>query len=173
MIVVFGRSVGGRRRLRSKPSTVATPSNPTTQTKSTEHGAEEHARCSNTSCWKQEGQNVSDDKILGRRLRSKPSTAATLSSSLSLLRGSRRWSLNPSGTCLYERPTRGRVCGTMRSMCGADAGCLAIKYQSLCCAGALDAYRGTSLIRNFFLPGSYSRRMPSALQWPHGWDSFL
>ena len=38
---------------------------------------------------------------------------------------------NPSGKCSYERPTRGTVCGTMRSMCGADAGCLAINYQSL------------------------------------------
>jgi len=44
---------------------------------------------------------------------------------------SRRWSSNPSGKCSYERPTRGTVCGTMRSMCGADAGCLAINYQSL------------------------------------------
>ena len=43
----------------------------------------------------------------------------------------RRWSSNPSGKCSYERPTRGTVCGTMRSMCGADAGCLAINYQSL------------------------------------------
>ena len=37
-----------------------------------------------------------------------------------------RWSSNPSEKCLYERPTRGTVCGTMRGMCGADAGCLAI-----------------------------------------------
>ena len=44
---------------------------------------------------------------------------------------SRRWSSNPSGKCSYERPTLGTVCGTMRSMCGADAGCLAINYQSL------------------------------------------
>jgi hypothetical protein len=36
---------------------------------------------------------------------------------------------NPSGKCSYERPTRGTVCGTMRSMCSADAGCLAINYQ--------------------------------------------
>ena len=43
----------------------------------------------------------------------------------------RRWSLNPSGKCSYERPTRGTVCGTVRSMCGADAGCLAMNYQSL------------------------------------------
>ena len=43
----------------------------------------------------------------------------------------RRWSSNPSGKCSYERPTRGTVCGTMRSMCGAGAGCLAINYQSL------------------------------------------
>ena len=35
----------------------------------------------------------------------------------------RRWSSNPSGKCSYERPTRGTVCGTMRCMCGADAGC--------------------------------------------------
>ena len=27
--------------------------------------------------------------------------------------------------------TRGAVCGTMRSMCGADAGCLAMNCQSL------------------------------------------
>ena len=43
----------------------------------------------------------------------------------------RRWSSNPSGKCSYERPTRGIVCGTMHSMCGAGAGCLAINYQSL------------------------------------------
>ena len=49
----------------------------------------------------------------------------------------RRWSSNPSGKCSYERPTRGTVCGTMRSMCGADAGCLAINYQSLGVGGDL------------------------------------
>jgi len=32
--------------------------------------------------------------------------------------------------CSYQRPTRGTVCGTMRSMCGTDAGCSAINYQS-------------------------------------------
>ena len=26
----------------------------------------------------------------------------------------------------------GTVCGTMRSVCGAEAGCLAMNYQSLC-----------------------------------------
>ena len=36
---------------------------------------------------------------------------------------------NPSGKCSDERPTRGTVCGTMRSMCGADVGCLAINCQ--------------------------------------------
>ena len=41
------------------------------------------------------------------------------------------WSSNPSGKCSCERPTRGTVCGTMRSMCGADAGCLAINQPSL------------------------------------------
>ena len=48
------------------------------------------------------------------------------------LRFRRRWGSNPSGKCSHERPTRGTVCGTMRGMCGADAGCLAINYQSLC-----------------------------------------
>ena len=43
----------------------------------------------------------------------------------------RRWNSDPSGKCSYERPTRGTVCGTMRSMCSAAAGCLAINYQSL------------------------------------------
>ena len=38
---------------------------------------------------------------------------------------------DPSGKCSSERPTRGTVCGTMRSMCGADAVRLAINYQSL------------------------------------------
>jgi len=33
--------------------------------------------------------------------------------------------------CSYGRPTRGTVSGTMRSMCGADAGCLAMNYHSL------------------------------------------
>jgi len=42
------------------------------------------------------------------------------------LRTRKRWSLNPSAKCSYERPPRGTVCGTMRGMCGADAGCLAI-----------------------------------------------
>jgi hypothetical protein len=54
----------------------------------------------------------------------------------------RRWSSNPSGKCSYERPTRGTVCATMRSMCGADAGCLAINYQSLPAP-----HRGTSLVK--------------------------
>jgi len=58
-----------------------------------------------------------------------------------LIRECRRWSSNPSGKCSYERPTRGTVCGTMRSMCGADAGCLAINYQSLEPA-ALSCYAG-------------------------------
>ena len=51
----------------------------------------------------------------------------------------RRWGSNPSGKCSYERPTRGTVCGTVRSMCGADAGCLAINYQSLQGSGGEDA----------------------------------
>ena len=50
---------------------------------------------------------------------------------LLLDKGGRRCSWNPSGKCSYERPTRGTVCGTMRSMCGADAGCLATHHQSL------------------------------------------
>ena len=55
----------------------------------------------------------------------------------------RRWSSNPSGKCSYERPTRGTVCGTMRSMCGADAGCLAINYQSLERSEAALIFRNT------------------------------
>ena len=52
--------------------------------------------------------------------------------SLSLCTGPTRTStLQRSRKCSYERPIRGTVCGTMRSMCGADAGCLAINYQSL------------------------------------------
>ena len=43
----------------------------------------------------------------------------------------RRWSSNPSERFSYERSTRGKLCGTMRSMCGADAGCFAINYQAL------------------------------------------
>ena len=46
-------------------------------------------------------------------------------------RFSRRWISNPSEKCSYERPTRGTVCGTVRSMCGADAGCLGTNYHSL------------------------------------------
>ena len=61
------------------------------------------------------------------------STCPPDATSIAFLRVStcRRWSSNPSGKCSYQRPTRGTVCGTMRSMCGADAGCLAINYQSL------------------------------------------
>ena len=43
----------------------------------------------------------------------------------------RRWSSNAFGKCSYEQPTRGTVCGKMRSMCGPDAACFAIHYQSL------------------------------------------
>ena len=43
----------------------------------------------------------------------------------------RRWSSNPPGKCSNERPARGTVCGTMRSMCSADAGCSATNYQTL------------------------------------------
>ena len=43
----------------------------------------------------------------------------------------RRRSSNPPGKFSYERPTRGIVCVTMCSMCGADAGCSAINHQSL------------------------------------------
>ena len=58
--------------------------------------------------------------------------------------GSRRWSSNPSGKCSYDRPTRGAVRGTMRSMCGAGAGCLGIHNQSLCPpAGAGGAFSQT------------------------------
>ena len=57
----------------------------------------------------------------------------------------RRWSSNPSGKCSYERPTRGTVSGTMRSMCGADAGCLARNYQSL--PHSLDSGTPTSRAR--------------------------
>ena len=61
---------------------------------------------------------------------------------LHLSAAGRRWSSNPSGKCSYERPTRGTVCGTMRSMCGADAGCLAIIYQSLSAADSSPRSRG-------------------------------
>ena len=44
---------------------------------------------------------------------------------------SRRWRSDPSEKCSHERPTRGTVRSTMRDMCGAGAGGLAIKYQSL------------------------------------------
>jgi hypothetical protein len=48
-----------------------------------------------------------------------------------IIKLARRWSSNPSGKCSCERTTRGTVCGTIRSMCGADSACLAINYQSL------------------------------------------
>jgi len=49
---------------------------------------------------------------------------------LELAMSLRRWSSNPSGKRSYERPTRGTVCGTMRRMCGADAGYLVTNYRS-------------------------------------------
>ena len=45
--------------------------------------------------------------------------------------GEERGSSNPSGKCSYEQPTRCTVCGTMRSMCGADADCLAMNDHSI------------------------------------------
>ena len=108
----------------------------------------------------------------------------------SLERKGRRWSSNPSGKCSYELPTRGTVCGTMRSMCGADAGCLAINYQSLSLErkhglstepvpvsayigsskslkdlkDSRAPYRGSSLIRSTSLLGPCSR-IPRVLWW--------
>ena len=61
-----------------------------------------------------------------------PSTLNPQPSTLSCATCGRRWNSNQSEKCSYERPTLGTVCGTMRSMCGADAGCLAIDCQSLC-----------------------------------------
>ena len=43
----------------------------------------------------------------------------------------RRRTSNPSKKCSYKRSTRDTVCGTMRIMCGADAGHSAMDYQSL------------------------------------------
>jgi hypothetical protein len=45
--------------------------------------------------------------------------------------GCKRWASNPSGQYSYKRPTSVTVCGTMRSICGADAGDLAIGHHSL------------------------------------------
>ena len=39
--------------------------------------------------------------------------------------------LHICGKCSHERPTRGTVCGTQRSMFGADAGCLAMNATSI------------------------------------------
>ena len=50
------------------------------------------------------------------------------STALRVWRGDDR---NHPERCSSEQPTRGTVCGTMRSMCGPDAGCSAINYQSL------------------------------------------
>ena len=59
----------------------------------------------------------------------------------------RRWRSNPSGKSSQERLTRGTECGTMRSMCGAGAGCSAINYQSL---GSSPGHLGSStIIRGF------------------------
>ena len=65
--------------------------------------------------------------------------------------GCRRWRSNPPGKCSYERPTRGTVCGTMRSTSGADAGCLAMIYQSF--------YRDYSKLRTHTAVGPYGRCM--------------
>jgi len=65
------------------------------------------------------------------KIRKEGNSNVPQTSSLFIEKG-RRWNSNPSGKYLYERPTRGTVCGTMRSMCGADVGCLAINYQYLC-----------------------------------------
>ena len=70
--------------------------------------------------------------------------AATRPVSAASCTSCRRWSSNPSGKCSSTRPTRGTVCGTLRSMCGADAGCLAIDYQSLCAGeGEKQAFSST------------------------------
>ena len=56
----------------------------------------------------------------------------------------RGWSSNQSRKCSYEQPTRVTVCGTMRSICGANADCLATTYQSLSASGtrATETQRG-------------------------------
>ena len=63
------------------------------------------------------------------------SRGTTCQPTLSLSQVVKRWSSNPSGKCSYARPTRGTVCGTMRSMYGADAGCLAVNHRSLSITG--------------------------------------
>ena len=55
----------------------------------------------------------------------------------------------------------------MRSMCGADAGCLATNYQSLLPTPCLAfrVYRAAFFIRNTPLLGPYSRTIPRVLWW--------
>ena len=78
-----------------------------------------------------------------------------------------RWSSNPSGKCLYERPTRGTVSGTMRSMCGADADRLAINNQSLwtlCSSGRQAVRRQSKSSLCIWLP-HHPARNPGANRW--------
>ena len=46
-----------------------------------------------------------------------------------------------------RRPTQGIVCSTMRSMCGAGAGCSAISYQSLCSLQEVEVVRMVGQVR--------------------------
>ena len=83
--------------------------------------------------WQVERTTLTDDQAAQRKLWcfGVLVLCITLTPPLSRTSLGRRWSSNPPGKCSYERWTRGTACGTMRSMCGADAGCLAINYQSL------------------------------------------
>jgi len=70
--------------------------------------------------------------IVKMRTGQAPSSSSSLRSSAdTTVRGGRRWSSNLSRKCLHEQPTWVTVCGTKRSMCGADAVCSAMRYQSL------------------------------------------
>jgi hypothetical protein len=57
---------------------------------------------------------------LPQKLLTLPLHVICLASTAFLPRRRRRLISNPSGTCSYQRPTRGTVCGTMCSMCSAE-----------------------------------------------------
>ena len=96
---------------------------------------------------------------------------------------SRRWGSNPSEKCSYKRPTRGTVCGTMRSMCGADANCLAINYQSLSLDATAPRWEGSPWLTSMWVgewlcsfwarprPGGWF--VPSLVGSSSWWASFL
>ena len=75
------------------------------------------------------------------------------------------------GASCVAWPARGTVCGTMRCMCGADAGCLAIDYQFLCSCAKIRLVRGCDAVHGLIRTGSNFNRLNRILGPPSNFNA--